>query len=802
MVYQARTVSSSSSSPRAAHKASTSHRAPKRGQNAPKGPKKRTNRKKGLWWKILLGVLGGLLAIGIGLFTYLYVTTDIPQPEKVAIAEKTTVYYNDGTTEIGSFSEQNREIIDCSVLPDYVGNAIVASEDRSFYRNGGIDIMGMARALYNNLTTGSRQGGSTITQQYAERYYLGDTTSYSGKIREAILAMKIANSQDKQQVLCNYMNTIYLGRGAYGIQAAAKAYFGKEAKDLTVDEAAMIAGIIPAPSMWDPAVNPEQAKSRFTRVIGIMREDGYITGQQASEAKFPETKPVSVSNDLAGPNGYLLTTVENELVASKAFTKDELETGGYKIVSTLDPNMQKIMQTVGDDRPEGMPESIQVGGIALDQKTGSVKAIYGGSDYLKHQLNNATQANFQPGSTMKPFGLLGAAMDDVNFNTMFNGNSPERFETTPGTWAEVPNALNMSWGTINLKQATANSVNTVFMNVNQHLTPKKFAQIAHDAGITGDIQEDTLYNILGINSLTVWDLAQGHSTIANDGTKNTLHIVDRVLKGDKEMYKPNLGTKQVFDANDCMLVQNAMLGTTQYGTAAGTAATLGRQVAGKSGTANDETAASFVGYTPSLMNVWAIWNPGENGESQIVPEFAGYGVSSTGYPSHLFTEFMAQALAGQPAETFATPVDNGKIGGPNGDWGLGGQRYVPSTNNGTQQRQQNEQQQDSQNKQESNDSNTSNESSNNGDAKQNEQQQTTPENTKSPEQSQPENGNTNGDSGGGTGGNNGGNNGSNNGSNNNGSNSGDSGNSGNQNGNGGGNSGGQNNTGNGEQSQR
>ncbi len=794
MVYQARTVSSSSSSPRAAHKASTSHRAPKRGQNAPKGPKKRTNRKKGLWWKILLGVLGGLLAIGIGLFTYLYVTTDIPQPEKVAIAEKTTVYYNDGTTEIGSFSEQNREIIDCSVLPDYVGNAIVASEDRSFYRNGGIDIMGMARALYNNLTTGSRQGGSTITQQYAERYYLGDTTSYSGKIREAILAMKIANSQDKQQVLCNYMNTIYLGRGAYGIQAAAKAYFGKEAKDLTVDEAAMIAGIIPAPSMWDPAVNPEQAKSRFTRVIGIMREDGYITGQQASEAKFPETKPVSVSNDLAGPNGYLLTTVENELVASKAFTKDELETGGYKIVSTLDPNMQKIMQTVGDDRPEGMPESIQVGGIALDQKTGSVKAIYGGSDYLKHQLNNATQANFQPGSTMKPFGLLGAAMDDVNFNTMFNGNSPERFETTPGTWAEVPNALNMSWGTINLKQATANSVNTVFMNVNQHLTPKKFAQIAHDAGITGDIQEDTLYNILGINSLTVWDLAQGHSTIANDGTKNTLHIVDRVLKGDKEMYKPNLGTKQVFDANDCMLVQNAMLGTTQYGTAAGTAATLGRQVAGKSGTANDETAASFVGYTPSLMNVWAIWNPGENGESQIVPEFAGYGVSSTGYPSHLFTEFMAQALAGQPAETFATPVDNGKIGGPNGDWGLGGQRYVPSTNNGTQQRQQNEQQQDSQNKQESNDSNTSNESSNNGDAKQNEQQQTTPENTKSPEQSQPENGNTNGDSGGGTGGNNG--------SNNNGSNSGDSGNSGNQNGNGGGNSGGQNNTGNGEQSQR
>ena len=175
---------------------------------------------------------------------YLYITTEIPQPEKFALAEKTTVYYNDGTTPIGSYAEQNREIISCADLPDYVGNAIVASEDRSFYTNKGIDPIGIARAFYNNLTTGSRQGGSTITQQYAERYYLGETTSYVGKLREAFLAVKIAQAQDKSQVLCNYMNTIYLGRGAYGIQAAAKAYFGKDAKDLTLSEAAMLAGIV------------------------------------------------------------------------------------------------------------------------------------------------------------------------------------------------------------------------------------------------------------------------------------------------------------------------------------------------------------------------------------------------------------------------------------------------------------------------------------------------------------------------------------------------------------------------------
>ena len=682
MASQTRTVSSGTSG--GARRASSGRTDTRKTSANPSG--KRTNRRapknnkspkkqhKGLWWKIPLGVIGGILVIGIALFAYLYATTDIPQPEKVALAEKTTVYYDDGTTPIGSFSEQNREIINCSALPDYVGNAIVASEDRSFWTNGGIDITGMARALYNNLTKGTRQGGSTITQQYAERYYLGETTSYAGKIREAILAMKIANSQDKSEVLCNYMNTIYLGRGAYGIQAAAQAYFGKDAKDLTPSEAAMIAGIIPAPSTWDPAVNPEQAEKRFDRVIRIMKEDGYLTTEQAADAKFPDVKEYVPSNDYAGPAGYILSTVEAELTDNKAFAKDELETGGYKVITTLDKTMQDRIQAVGDERPEGMPDTLQVGGIAVDETTGSVRAMYAGQDYLKQQLNNATQSKFQPGSTMKPFGLIGAAQDDVSFSTLFNGNSPERFETTPGTFAEVPNALDISWGNINLNQATANSVNTVFMNVNEHLTPKRYAQIAHDAGITGDIQEDTLYNILGINSLTVWDLAQGHSTIANNGTKNTLHIVDRVTKDDKDMYKANPESKKVFDENDCALAQHAMLGTTTYGTAAGVSSQLGRPIAGKSGTANDETAASFVGYTPQLMNVWAIWNPGANGENLVVPSFAGYGVSSTGYPAHLFSEFMSTALADMPVEQFPQAVDDGKIGGPDGDWGLGGSR--------------------------------------------------------------------------------------------------------------------------------
>ena len=607
----------------ASHKASNSHRAPNR-------KKKNTGKGKHRVLKWVLGIFFSLIGLGllagIAVFAYLYTTTEVPQPEKFALAEKTTVYYADGTTAIGSYAEQNREIISCEGLPDYIGNAIVASENRTFYTDKGLDLKGIARAFINNVTKGTRQGGSTITQQYAERYYMGETTSYVGKAREAIMAIKIAQTESKDEVLCNYMNTIYLGRNSYGIQAAAKAYFNKDAKDLTLSEAAMIAGIIPSPSTWDPADNADMAKSRFKRVLNIMQEDGYITAKQHTDAKFPQTAAVAQQNEYAGPNGYLLDMVRRELVQSKAFTKEDLDTGGYKIITTIDKSKQDLMQSIGDTRLDDMPESLQIGGIALDPKTGEVLSVYAGSDYLSKQLNNADQAVFEPGSTMKPFALLGAAQSGVSFDTLFNGNSHQHFT---GLDQEVNNALENNWGNINLYQATANSVNTVFMNVNEHLTPKRTAAIAHEAGIQGDIDENSMYNVLGINALTVWDLAQGHSTIANNGVKNT------------------------------------------YGTAAGTSSMLGRPVAGKSGTANDEMASSFVGYTPSMMNVWAIWNPDDKGNPQVVPAFSGYGVSSTGYPAHLFQEFMAQALQGTEAEQFPTAKDNGKIGGSDGTWGLG-----------------------------------------------------------------------------------------------------------------------------------
>ncbi|MBW3088285.1 penicillin-binding protein [Bifidobacterium sp. 82T24] len=661
-----RSIRSAASSPRmagstvnrpASHtpNAGGSHRPPKR--------KKKHRILKGILLFFLL-----CIAMGAGTFAYLYATTEVPDPEKIAMAEKTTVYYNDGKTEIGSFAEQNREIIDCSALPDYVGNAIVASENRTFWSDSGIDLRGIGRALVNNVTKGTRQGGSTITQQYAERYYLGETTTYKGKVKEAFLALKIAQSQDKDKVLCNYMNTIYLGRNAYGIQAASKAYFNKEAKDLTLSEAATLAGIIPSPNNWDPAKNKTMAEQRFKRVLNIMREDGYITAKEKSEAKLPNTVKQKTNNIYQGTKGYLLMMVRNELVNSKAFTETDIDTGGYKIITTIDKAKQDLMYKTATptDQSKGIPSGVQVGSISVNPKNGSIISIYGGEDFLTHQLNNATQATYEVGSTMKPFVLLSTVQKGVSLNTVFNGNSPRTF---PGITTPMSNSGGASYGYINLYQATANSVNTVYMDLAQHLGSQTIIDTAHTAGIKGKIANDA-YTALGNSGLSVMDMARGFSTIANQGQKPTVHIVQQVNNSsNKELYKGPTSAERVFDANDVGLVVKAMEGVIQYGTGS-EASSIGKTMAGKSGTANDAKAVSFVGFTPSTLTIFAMWNPAKDGSAQEMPTFDGYQ-SGMGYPAHLFTLYMSQALEGVADEQFPEATDDGTVGGPDGTWGTG-----------------------------------------------------------------------------------------------------------------------------------
>ena len=652
---------------------------PKRGRGGPK---------RHLFLKWFAGIIGACLALGIGAFAYLYITTEIPEPEKFAMAQKTTVYFADGTTEVGSYATQNRQIISCEALPSYVGQAIVASENRTFYTDRGIDLKGIARALINNVTKGTRQGGSTITQQYAERYYMGETTTYLGKLREAIMATKIAQSESKDTVLCNYMNTIYLGRGAYGIEAAAEAYFNKDAKDLTLDEAAMLAGIIPAPSAWDPAKNAAMAEQRFNRVLEIMSEDGYITADDKANAKMPTTVENKQQNVYGGTNGYILRMVRDELTSSGTFTEDDLDTGGYKIVTTIQKDKQDLLYQSASPTANNMPDGVQAGAMSVNPKDGSILAIYGGEDYLSHQLNNATQAYYEVGSTMKPFALLTAIEQGTSLDTVFNGNSPREFD---GLGTAMTNSEGKSYGYIDLYTATANSVNTVYMDMAQHLGSTfgaaQIAGTAKKAGVTGNITTEgsgAAYTVLGNDALTVKDMTQAYSTFANGGAKSTLHIVSQVLDANNENhYKAPTSTEQVFDANNVALLDKALTGVVESGTGK-TLSSIGKTIAGKSGTANDAKAVSFIAFTPSMVTTIALWNPGQDGSAQVMPKIKGYSYGM-GYPVTLMKTYLTQALKGVADEEFPEATDNGKVGGQDGTWGTG-RRYTsskPSTGSST-----------------------------------------------------------------------------------------------------------------------
>lgn len=626
-----------------------------------------------LFWALI--VVFTPIILGILTVAWMYVTTDIPQPDKIAMADKTKVYYADGKTEIGSFAEQNREIINCSVLKPYVGNAIIASENRSFYKDSGIDLKGIGRAIIHNVTSKGRWGGSTITQQYAERYYLGETKTYLGKLHEAILALKIAQTQDKSTVLCNYMNTIYLGRGAYGIQAAAKAYFGVEAKDLTLSQAAMLAGIIPAPSSWDPAIMPKEANMRFKRVLRIMLKDKYITSEEYKNAKMPQTINQTKQNMYAGPQGYLLQMVRSELTSGGAFTKEDLDTGGYRIITTIDKAKQDLMFNVASPTAGARgitPQGVQTGAMSVNPKDGSIISVYAGDDYLSKPLNNATQALYEPGSTMKPFALIGAIQAGTNLNTLFNGNTGLKFK---GIEKPVNNFANTNWGMINLYKATANSVNTPFMALQEKLGQKGVANTAVMAGLNAQrVNGKNPFTVLGNDPVHISEIARAYSTIANQGRRPDLHIVSSVKNPDgKEFYRAPTVGKQVFAAADMALAIKAMQGVVQYGTSPEVRG-VGKPIAGKSGTANDASACSFVGFTPSVLTVFAIWNPDAQGNPLPVPTFRGYP-GGIGYSAHLFTRYMRAALAGTTAEKFPEAKDNGKIGGVDGTWGLGGSKH-------------------------------------------------------------------------------------------------------------------------------
>ena len=643
-------------------------KGPAKGGKANKGKKKRS-----LGARIGRGILFtflGLIIAGLGTFLVAYAALTVPQADQVALAQTTTVYYSDGTTEMGRMSQVNRKIIDASTLPDYVAHAVVASEDRTFYTNSGVDLKGIGRALVNNIRGGARQGASTLTQQYVERYYVGETTGYVGKAKEAILALKINREQSKDQIIGNYLNTIYFGRGAYGIEAASQAYFGHEAKDLTLSEAAMIAGIIPAPSAWDPAVDEEKARSRWTRVINLMVEDGWISQADANAAEFPKTiDPDTLGGPtMEGPTGYLMEQIRTELAQEGGFTADQLATGGYRIISTIDKEKQdqaveaaEYMYTVRGWNEDSMHVAL----TSLDPATGEIVAEYGGKDYLKRQQNGATQDIMAAGSTFKPFALIAHAEQGGSIYDTYDGSSPKTFS---GLARPVSNDSGVSWGRQNLVNATKNSINTVFVGLNQEVGSATTKQVAIELGIPEDTNglDDSLLNVLGFAAPHNIDLAHAYSTIASGGQRTTPHIVREVQNSDgSKVFQTTVNPKQVFDTKTMSTVLPALQAVTASGGTAEAAAVLKQDSGGKTGTSEEQKTAQFVGFTPSLVTAVSMYQLDENGSPVSLTNIGGLGQFHGGdWPVTVWVRYMKAATANDTKLHFdwykrqtATPVN-------------------------------------------------------------------------------------------------------------------------------------------------
>ena len=646
----------------------TSRKAAKASSADKKGPAKKKHRwAKRIGFSILTVFLGVFIA-GMAMFLYLYNTLAVPAPDDLALAQKTTVYYADGTTEMGTLGEINRQIIDTTTLPDYVPKTIVASEDRTFYTNNGVDLKGIFRALINNLRGGARQGGSTLTQQYVERYYIGETTSYTGKLKEAVLAIKINREKSKDEVIGAYMNTIYFGRGAYGIDAAAQAYFGHGANQLTLSESALLAAVIPAPSAWDPAVNPDKAKERWERDLNLMVEDGWITQAEKDAAVFPETiDPDSLGNaSMTGTTGYLMAQVKAELLASGQFDDDKISQGGLRITSTIvkEHQDQAVAAAEGMNEVRGWdPTHQHVALSSMDPATGEILAEYAGADYEQRQQNAVTQDIAMAGSSFKPFALLANARLGGTVNDTFSGKSPQYFRDmkTP-----VFNDGGYSFGDVTLVKATAYSINTVFVALNDDVEPENTRKAAVDAGIPEETLglNDHILNVLGSASPHNIDLTTAYSTIANGGERVTAHIVKKVEDSNgKLLYSGDVAPKRVFDVEEISSIMPALEAVTKgEGTAANVDPAIARlATAGKTGTSSDQLSAQFVGFVPGMVTTVSMYQSDDEGNSVPLDDVGGIGQFHGGdWPVDVWIDYMKPATADLTETEFTWKVKSNR----------------------------------------------------------------------------------------------------------------------------------------------
>jgi membrane peptidoglycan carboxypeptidase len=618
--------------------------------------------------RILLFGLLVIILLPVLAFVVGWLVFPVPSPAVVAAARKqaTTIVASDGKTEVGRYApeEGNRIVVSLSQVPVHLQNAVLAAEDRSFRSNPGFDIGAIARAAGEQVTGGSG-GGSTITQQYIKVVTGHDEYSVLRKFREVIVAAKITKRESKSQILQDYLNTIYFGRGAYGIQAASQAYFGKNVQNLTVSESAVLAGLIRSPSGLDPATDLTAAQARWNLVLNGMVEQGWLSPGDRAVQQYPKTLPLSQASQALGvptdDRAHIIDRVLEEL-DRQGITRAQLAEGGGRILTTIDPHAQQLARDAVRTELRGQPSNLHSSLVAIDPRSGAVIAYYGGSDGNGFDL--AGGLAWSPGSAFKPFTMLAALERGIGMYSVYAGQSPLVIDGR-----SYSNSESINYPKLTLKQAMTQSVNTAFLRLAQDVGAQAVRDAAIQAGIPEQIngkramaEPDSGAPGIGITlgqyPVQTIDMAGGYATFAADGMRHEPFLVREYDNSHgsvayQHLDKPQPAFDETDPARNAQLARNVTATLTDVARSSQIPLAGGRQVAAKTGTSQlgdtgHNSAAWTIGYTPSIST--AVW-VGDPANSAI-KSANGTDIFGRSLPGKTWQRFMNSYLQGTRMEVF------------------------------------------------------------------------------------------------------------------------------------------------------
>lgn len=595
---------------------------------------------------LLVGALAPRIAADVGSTVQASVNlpedTDLPD-----LRERTLVFAGDGTLLSVLHDEEDRRIVPLSGLPDHVWQAVLTAEDRQFFEHEGYDIEGIGRAAIANLREGAiTQGGSTLTQQLAKINFLDDSQTFDRKLSELLYAMALESEFTKEELLDRYLNQVFFGSGAYGVQAAAEEYFGIGAADLSPEQSAMLAGIIRAPSTQNPRVDPETALARRNQVLRGMADQGYLDARIVDELVETELEIIEEGRAVEVKEPYVVEAAKQQFLNDPTFgdtfeeRRDRLFGGGLEIHTTIDPTLQDHARDVVRERFTN-PDGPTAGIAAVDPTTGAVRAVFSGVDFDEEQFDLARQGRRSPGSSFKTFVMLEALEQGFPRSLSLASPSPISIDYGAAEPWTPRNYGNAGFGTINLDTATRSSVNTYYAQLMMMAGVRNVVELTEELGIDREAayrgQEFPSISLGGLEGgVSPLEMASAYGAIGNSGTYVEAHFIDRVTEDGEVVYEATPEQRDVLHPAVAAESIDILTGVVTGGT--GTPARVqGWQIAGKTGTTDDNRDAWFVGLAPVLST--AVW------VGHVEQQTAMPGATGGGTAAPVWRDFMQRALA-------------------------------------------------------------------------------------------------------------------------------------------------------------